>query len=158
MMSSTVPEPAHRLAGDEVLARLHRVGEGVDAPLQRRRVHRARADGVAADALLHVVGGDRLGQADHRGLARAVDEAVGRPFTIEATEAMLMIEPLPFFSMPGMNARVTRNMDFTFRRSLVPVLGRAVEDRAVVHEAGAVEQHVDRRRLPRRPSRSPPRR
>src|ERR1043166_5645105 len=31
----------------------------------------------------------------------------------EATEAMLMIEPRPFFSMPGMNARDTRNIDLT---------------------------------------------
>src|SRR5512134_370674 len=49
-------QPAHRLAGDEGLARLDRVGERVDAVLQRRRVDRPRAHRVAADALLHVVG------------------------------------------------------------------------------------------------------
>src|SRR5260221_776073 len=31
---------------------------------------------------------------------------------------MLMIEPLPFFSMPGRKARATRYMDFTFRLKL----------------------------------------
>jgi hypothetical protein len=39
---------------------------------------------------------------------------LGSPFSDEATDAMLMIEPRPFFSMPGMNALDTRNIDFTF--------------------------------------------
>ena len=38
---------------------------------------------------------DRSGQSDHRGLGRAVDEAVGAPFTLLAAEAMLTIAPLP---------------------------------------------------------------
>ena len=50
---------------------------GGDALIERGRLHRARADRVAADALLDVVGGDRLGHADHGRLGRAVDEAVG---------------------------------------------------------------------------------
>ena len=71
-------EPAHRLAVDERLARRDRIGVGVDAPGERRRVDRPRAERVAADALLDVVGGDALGQADHRRLGEAVDAAVRR--------------------------------------------------------------------------------
>ena len=85
-------------------------------------------------------------------LRRAVDEAVRQPFgRCEAIEDMLMIEPPPFFSMPGRNARVTRYIDFTLSAKLKSQsFGVAVEDRAVMHDAGAVEQHVDRRR-PRPP-------
>ena len=61
----------------------------------------------------------------------------------EATEAMLMIEPRPFFSMPGMKARDTRNIDLHVdREALVPVLRSGVEDAAVVDDAGAVEEHI----------------
>src|SRR6267154_5180578 len=38
---------------------------------------------------------------------------LGRPRIDEAIEAMLMIEPRPFLSIPGMKARDTRYMDFT---------------------------------------------
>src|SRR3546814_3580917 len=45
--------------------------------LFRSRLDRARADRVAADTLADIIGGDRLGQPDHRRLGDAVDEAVG---------------------------------------------------------------------------------
>ena len=57
---------------------------------------------------------------------------------------MLMIEPRPFFSMPGRKARDTRYIDFTLTANAwSQSLGLGVEDRAVVDDAGAVEQHID---------------
>src|SRR6478609_4296569 len=70
-------ESAERLAGDESLAHRIRAALRGDAVLERWRLDGAGTDGVAADALLDVVDGDRLGEADHRRLAGAVDEAVG---------------------------------------------------------------------------------
>src|SRR5690348_16208618 len=73
-------EAAERLARDEGLADRIAAALCGDAILERLRLDGAGADRVAADTLLEVVDGDRLGEADHRGLAGAVDEAVGRAF------------------------------------------------------------------------------
>ena len=81
-ISAGVPEPPHRLARHERGFHLRQrlaagLGLGVDALAQRRRLHRAGADGVAADAARDEVRRHRLGQADDRGLAGGIDEAVG---------------------------------------------------------------------------------
>jgi hypothetical protein len=63
---------------------------------------------------------------------------------LETTEAMLMIEPEPLSSMAGqkrLDHAIVR-LDVEIERK-VPVLFVAVEHRAVVHEAGAVEQDVN---------------
>ena len=39
----------------------------------------------------------------------------GRPVTDDTVDDMLMIEPPPFFTMPGRNARIIRCIDLTFR-------------------------------------------
>src|SRR5208282_660655 len=71
-------EPAHWLARDEILPHGIERTSGLlrhrrDAFAERRRLDRARTNGVAADALLDEIGGDRLGEPDHRGLGGAVD-------------------------------------------------------------------------------------
>src|SRR5581483_5207955 len=47
-----------------------------DAHVERRRFDRAGTDRVAADSLPDVVDGDRLGEANDCGLARAIDVAI----------------------------------------------------------------------------------
>ena len=71
-------EAAHGLAGDEVFAGFYRVFVGVDAVTQGGGIDRAGRDGVAANALGHMVGGHCFGQADHGCFARAVHQAVGQ--------------------------------------------------------------------------------
>src|SRR3984957_15852116 len=75
-------EAAHRLAIHERLAdaieRLAaRLAQRLDPAVERGALDRAGADGVAAHALAYVVRRHRLGEADHCGLGRAVDVAVG---------------------------------------------------------------------------------
>src|SRR5262245_32512696 len=77
-------EPAHRLPGDEIAARCFRVVECCDPFVQRRTLDGTWRYRVATHAVAHIVGGDRLGQADHRGLAGAVDEPVRQPFEARA--------------------------------------------------------------------------
>src|SRR3546814_11094798 len=67
-------QAAHRLAGDEVGAGLCRVAGRGHAIVERGRLHRAGADRVATDALRDEILRDRFGQADYRGLRRAIDE------------------------------------------------------------------------------------
>jgi hypothetical protein len=103
-------EPSHRLAVDEVLphridrpvARFREVG---DTGVERRRLDRAGADRVRPDALLDEVGRHRLGDPDDRGTPRIEDTA----------EAMLMIEPRRFSTIPGRNARSMRWTEVTLR-------------------------------------------
>ena len=52
-----IADPAHGLAGGEGPARGVIIAGVLQPLLQRRRIHRARADGVAADAL-----GDEIGR------------------------------------------------------------------------------------------------
>ena len=67
------------------------------------------------------------------------------PRTDEAPDAMLMIEPLPFFSMPGRHALMVRSIERTLRSNAKSHSSSvAVQHRAVVHVAGRVHQHVDR--------------
>ena len=53
-------------------------GSRADAVLPDRRPHRARADDVGADAVAPVFHRERLGQADHAGLAGAVGRIAER--------------------------------------------------------------------------------
>src|SRR5579871_3678314 len=69
-------EPAHLLPGDELLLSV-RPGRG--CALQHRGCfHRARADAVAADALVDEIERDGAREQRHRGLGGAVDIAVRR--------------------------------------------------------------------------------
>src|SRR5258706_3482171 len=69
-------EPSHRLARDEGGAGLFIVAHGMKPVLQRWRLHSAGADRIAADALLHKIGGDGLGDADHGRFRGRIDEPV----------------------------------------------------------------------------------
>ena len=69
----------------------------------------------------------------------------GAPFTDEAADDMLTIEPPPFSTMPGRKAWIVQNMLRTLRsKAKSPLLVGGVEHRAVMDEARAIEQHVDR--------------
>ena len=70
-------EAPHRLARDEVLARLLGIVEGADPLVERWRLHGARTDGVAAHTLGDEIGRNRFGEPEHGCLGGAVDEAIG---------------------------------------------------------------------------------
>src|ERR1700733_3456570 len=75
-------EPAHRLPVDEGLPyRVERAAGFLrrrgDAVFERGRFDRTRTNRIAADALPDKIGGDRLGEPDHRRLGRAVGISVG---------------------------------------------------------------------------------
>ena len=101
---------------------------------------RSRCSGCLAD----VVGGDRLGEADHRRLARAVDEAVRQSADRGSDRGHVDDRAAALLQHPRQEgARHEVHRLHVHRERLVPVLGRSVEDRAVVHDSCAVEQHVD---------------
>ena len=101
------------------------------------------ADGVAADAFAYVVGGDRLGEADHRGLARAVDEAVRQPADGRGDRSHVDDRPAPLLQHArNEGTRHQEHRSYVDREALVPVLRSGVEDAAVVDDAGAVEEHI----------------
>ena len=60
-------QAAHGLTGDEVLASLHRIGFCIDAIVQGGRLNGAWANGVAANALGHIVGGHAFGEPNDSG-------------------------------------------------------------------------------------------
>ena len=66
----------HRLAGNEVFARLNGVGFCIDAIMQRRCFYSAGANGVAANALGHVVCSHAFGEANDGGFGRTINESV----------------------------------------------------------------------------------
>jgi hypothetical protein len=118
--------------------------------LQRWRVDRARAHRIAADALGHVVGGHALGEAEHRGLGGAVDEAVG-----QALDAAAHAGHVDDAAAPGLQHAGQHGLDGPELRAHVEVEGEGqvvvgrLLDGAVVHEARAVEEHVERGQLSR---------
>ncbi len=71
------------------------------------------------------------------------------PRTEEAPDAMLTIElvlPVAFArsSMPGRKARIVRCIDFTLRsKEKSQSFSRGGQHRAVMHEAGDIDQDVD---------------
>ena len=107
------------------------------------------ADGVAADALADEVGRDRLGEADHRRLARPVDIAVrdaadrrgARRDVDDGARFPALGRALEHAGQEGADRAVHR-LDVEVEGE-IPVLLGAFEHRAVVDEAGAVEEHVD---------------
>ena len=149
-------EAPHGLAGDEGGARRLVVALRPHPVVQRRAVDGARADAVAADALRHEVGGDRLGQADHRRLGRAVGEAVRRGDDRGGDRGDVDDRARRrCASIPGRNARIIRYIAVTLRSNeKAQLLLVGIEDGAVLDEAGAVEQHVDVRRAGRAARRS----
>ena len=66
----------HRLASNEVFARLNGVGFCIDAIMQRRCFNSSRANGVAANALGHVVCSHAFGEANDGGFRRTINESV----------------------------------------------------------------------------------
>src|ERR1700730_18515086 len=142
-------EAAHRLAVDESLAdlglRLSRVFcERSDALIERRRLHRAGADRVGADALLDEIGGDRFGEADHGGFRRAVDVAERQAAHRRGDRRNVYDRGAAFCE----HAR-EESSDGTVHRFHVEVEGeipisfRAFEHRTVVHVTRAIREHVD---------------
>ena len=107
------------------------------------------ADGVAADALADEIRGDRLGEADHGRLARAVDIAVrdaadrgrARRDVDDRARFPALGRALQHARQEGADRAVHR-LDVEVEGK-IPVLLGAFEHRAVMHEAGAVEEHVD---------------
>ena len=104
--------------------------------------------------LVHEVGGDGLGEADDRRLAtRRRRSGWASPSRSTAIDAMLMmLAPRPvasnlasIFGSVAADRHVHRA--HVEVEAEVPVLRRAVEDRAVVDVAGAVEQDVERRQF-----------
>src|SRR5262245_15523428 len=140
-------EAAHGLAGDEhgagLVGAADLAAEGGDAVVEGGRLDGAGADAVAAHPLADEVHRHRLGQADDGGLGRPVDVAVGRgPHGAhrrgDADDGAAAL---------GQHARQERLDSAVDRLDVevegeVPILLRAVEHRAVMDEAGGVEQHI----------------
>ena len=114
---------------------------------------RSRCSGCPLDE----IGGHRLGQADHGRLGGAVDEAVGHALHARRGRRHVDDRRAARFEHRGQQRadQPVHRRDVQVQRER-PRFVVAVEDRAVVHEARAVEQHVERvrsRRAPRRPAR-----
>ena len=69
-------QPSHGLARLELRAGLRVVAIGMQTRLQRRRIHGARADGIAANALRDEIRRHRLREPDDRGLGGAIGAAI----------------------------------------------------------------------------------
>src|ERR1700729_2333140 len=141
-------EPAHRLAVNERLApgldRLAaRLAQGLDPAVERRALDRAGADGVAAHALADVIGGHRLGEADHRGLRGPVDVAVGNAAHRRGAGGDVDDRPPALLQHARQKAadHAMHRLDVEIERE-VPVGVRGGEDGSVVHEPGAIEEDV----------------
>src|SRR5579863_8656736 len=139
-------EPAHRLAGDEILP--HRVVRfpGLlrrcrNAVFKRRRLDRTRTNRVAANALSDEVGRDRLGQPDHGGLGGAVGITVG--YAANRRYRRRDVDDRAGFS--GQHSGKKR-LDHAMHRfdveveGKIPVLLGAVEYGPVGDIAGAIDQ------------------
>src|SRR5580658_5573881 len=144
-------EPTHRLAIDESLTNhverfsslLRQRG---NALFQRRRFDRAGTDGVAADSLLDEISGDRLGQPDHRRLGRAIGVTIWyaadrrhRRGDVDDRAVFFLLQhrrqECLDHAMHGFDVQIERK---------IPILIRAIEDRALVHVAGAIDQDIER--------------
>ena len=119
-----------------------------DPAFERRRLDGARTDRVGADALSNEVGGDRFGQSDHRGLGRAVGVAVGNAADRRHRGRDIDDRARLLLQHAGQECpdRAVHRLDVEIERE-VPVLFGALEHAAVVHIAGAVDEHVESRRI-----------
>src|ERR1700722_15360814 len=135
-------ETAHRLAVHERLAgaieRLAaRLAQRLDPAVERGALDCPGADGVAAHAFAYVVRRHRLGEADLRGLGRAVDVAVGDAAHRRGAGSDVDDRPpalLQHARQKGANRAVHR-FDVEVEREL-PVGVRRGEDRSMMNEAG----------------------
>ena len=124
----------------ERVQRLVIVACGTKAFIQRGRLDRTWTDCIASDAPSNEVGGNRLREPDHRCVRRAVGEPVRHPFGrpgdglhVDDGTAAAVEHPGKY----GPNGPVHgRYVDVDGE---VPLVVRAVHDRAVGHEPGAVE-------------------
>src|ERR1700722_13603747 len=142
-------DPSHRLACFELFAHIFDgasllCGERGDARLQRGRINGPRADCVASDAAADEIGSDGFGQSDDRGLARAVNVAVGD--AAYRGRARRDVNDRSFASLQ--HARQERLNGAVYRLDVhaggeVPIGLRAVEDGAVMDKSGTVEEDVD---------------
>ena len=148
-------EPAHGLAVLEILAHLGLGAAGLrrerrDAAIERWRIDCARADGVGAHAATDEIGGDRLGQPDHRGLGCAVGMPVGE--TAHGGSARGDIDDrtlsLRQHARDEGAHRAVHRLDVDVEGE-IPFLVGAFQHRAVVHEPGGVDEDVDRSGLRR---------
>ena len=137
-------DAADGLAGDEIAAGFFDVAEGGDALLERRGFDCAGADGVDANSLLDEIDGERFGEADYGGFGGAVDETIRRAF--DAGSAAGHINDAALFR--GSHRGDERAACAIHRLHVeiegkIPVGFGAIEDGALVNEAGAVEEDVD---------------
>ena len=131
----------------DALARVPR--QRGDPLAERGADDRAWADRVAADAVLDEVGGDSLGQPDHGRLAGPVDIAVRDAAHRGCARGDVDDRARPLVEHAGQKSLdgPVHGLDVQVHGE-IPVGVGAFEHRAVVHEAGAVEQDVDRTDLP----------
>ena len=116
-----------------------------DPAFERRRLDGARTNRVCPDALSNEVGGDRFGQSDHRGLGRAVGIAIGNAADGRHRGRDIDDRARLLLQHAGQECpdRAMHRLDVEIERE-VPVLFGALEHAAVVHIAGAVDEHVER--------------
>ena len=114
--------------------------------MQRRRIHRAGAHAIAANAAFHVIRRNAFGHADYGGLGRAVHKPVRQPFDAAAHARHVDDRT----AAVGNHAR-KRGLNHFERRAHVeierklPVFIARFENRPLMHKARAVEQNVQRR-------------
>ena len=102
-------------------------------------------DCIAADALLDEIGGDRLGEPDHRGLGRAVDITVGHAAD-RRHRGRDVDDRAGFLFQHCRQERLdhaVHRLDVEIERK-IPVLVGAVEHGALVHVACAIDQYIER--------------
>jgi hypothetical protein len=137
-------DAADGLAGDEIAPGFFNVAERGDALLEGWRLDGTGANGVDAHSLLDEIDGESLGEADYGGFGGAVDEAIRRAF--DAGSAAGHINDAALF---GGGHCGDEGAASSIHRLHVKVEGEipigfgAIENRALMNEAGAVEENVD---------------
>ncbi|MNO97310.1 hypothetical protein D3C76_890130 [compost metagenome] len=116
---------------------------GGNALSQRRRLHGAWANRIAANALADKVGGDCLGQPHHRRFACSVGKSVGHAFDTRDHRRHVDDRTTPSLQHAGHKCadHAVHGGDIDIHRTR-PGLFVTVENVAAVHVACAVEQHV----------------
>ena len=113
--------------------------------MQAGRVHRAGGQAVAAHALRHRIGRHRPRHADHRRLGGAIDEAVGRAFDRAGGTGHIDDRAAPAFEHGRQcGGQHLPHRPHIQREGEIPFVIGAGQRRILMHEAGAIEQHIKR--------------